>query len=163
MIKKALLWQSPRPLPSFAYRGRGQRSQVGAAHGHHASPSQGHGPNWLCRKAESVLSSWRTDENGFCIPCVPVQLDEDSQTSSLKISLDESCFQALGLGRKMAKGDCFTDTNGVSFSVKESGLFAQGHYQENREVECWVYLSPTFQAVDLTFLVTTWPVTHVNQ
>ena len=36
----------------------------------------------------------------------------------------------------MAKGDYFTDTNEVSFSAKESGSFAQGHDQEDREVKC---------------------------
>ena len=70
------------------------------------------------------------------VPCVPGQLEKDSQTSSLDISLEESCHQALGLGGEMAKGDYFTDTNEVSFSAKESGSFAQGHDQEGREVKC---------------------------
>ena len=121
------------------------------------------GPNWLHRKAKSLYSvpgEWTKMDS---VPCVPAQLEEDSQTSSLEIGLEESCHQALGLGREMAKGNYFTDTNEVSFSAKESGSFAQGHYQENREVKCRVYISPTVQAVDLTFLVTAWPVPHVNQ
>lgn len=61
------------------------------------------GPNWLRRKAKSLYSvpgEWTKMDS---VPCVPAQLEEDSQTSSLEISLEESCHQALGLGREMAR------------------------------------------------------------